>query len=158
MCDGIHPPGRQEGWSALMIPSLSTIERNSEEMKENKVDLCSISVPGLAKRILHTHILERKLYYINDPVVYNEIQMSEIGVQSRKNNAHHPFIKRFGANCLYLWFLGHGQFTGRAIVYKNLLGNYVCRQKSSSPATSYSKEAEEFLNYFEKEVMQEADV
>ena len=149
-----------------IISFLSAVCNYAKEMRDNKVDLVrdAISLPGLAKGILHKHIRPKSLYHIDDPYIYSTIHSSEVGGQSiiftRKNSEKHPFIKGFDANSLSLYCLGEGQFTSRCIVYKNLIGCYFRRQhrkweknshrSGGGPMKRDSKIAEEFLDYFEE--------
>ena len=117
-----------------VIPFLCAMINYANAMRENEVDLTrdAISLRGLAKRILHKHIRPKALYHIDDPYIYSTIHSSEVGGQSiiytRKNSKEHPYIKGFDANSLYLYCLTEGQFTGRCIVYKHLVGIYFTRQ------------------------------
>ena len=66
------------------IPFLIEIEKYAEAMRESDVDLSrdAISLPGLAKIFLHKYLPEKTFYYIDNPMVYSEIQKAEVGGKS----------------------------------------------------------------------------
>ena len=53
----------------------------AKEMRSKKLDIVrdAILLPGLAKQLLMKHIPHRSLYYIDDPVAYSMIKLSQVG-------------------------------------------------------------------------------
>ena len=123
-----------------------------------------ISLPGLVKQILRSYVDYKTLYHIDNPFVYHTIHKSEVGGQSiiftRKNDDDHPFIKGFDANSLYLHCLGERQFTGKCIVYKTYVGDYLQRTETVKsrlnrhPYLRDNIKAEQCLSYIEKKLVE----
>ena len=149
-----------------VVPFLKAIEIYSTSLREEGVDMTrdGISLPGLAKQILRSYVDYKTLYYIDNPFVYHTIHESEVGEQSiiftRKNDDDQPYIKGFDANSLYLHCLGEDQFTGKCIVYKHYVGNFLQRPETlhsklnKHPYLRDSKEAEQCLSYIEENLIE----
>ena len=149
-----------------VIPFLEAVIVYSRQLQSRGVDMVrdAISLPGLAKHILLSHVPPRTLHYIDNPFVYNKIRRNEVGGQSiiftRRNDAAHPYVKGYDANSLYLYCLGEPQFVGSPVIYKEMVGlstmlrrDDEARAKSSGLRRVFgrdSKMAESYLSYMEQ--------
>ena len=144
---------------------LSSIERYPTSIQSEGVDMMrdGISLPVLAKQMLRSYVGYTSLYHIDSSFVYHTIHKSEVGGQSiiftRQNDEQHPYIKGFDANCLYLYCLGEGQFTGRCIVYRPYAVDYLRVETVKynirrHPYQKDSIEVEECFSYIDNEFIE----
>ena len=142
-----------------VVPFLVATLNYARQLQEKNVDMFrdGISLPGLAKQILSKHIPPNTMYYIDDPTIFKSIKDSEVGGQSiiftRSTTEKHPYVIGYDANSLYLHCLGQAHFIKKPIVYDNIVGSIMYRQKAASLyGKPQSKEGELYLDYLEEKL------